>query len=198
VLLPRNGRFTQLVRHGSSALAVMALLGCGSAAPEPPAPPTLTLAGESSALASPSAAAQGDPAIDLSITFHPGISGDLGWMRPQKEIPLDLLGGAGLRWVDGVPWTPSTDPEVARVEKLVFLANLAQGSLADTSVILDERLLCLAEVRDVVARERPSRLLLALRGGITESAVACLRSLPVPSPLPHGLPVSEPPPRGAL
>lgn len=178
--LPRLRRLGRSIRHLPSLLVVAAVLGCGGAAREPPAPPTLPLTAGASAAPSASPPAVEGAALDLTITFHPDVSGNLGWFRPEQEISLDLLGGAGRRWVDGVPWTPSTDPLLARLEHESFLARLSAGGLSDTSVIVDERLLCSPEVRAIVARDQPSRLLLAVAGGITPKAVACLRELPAP------------------
>ena len=158
-------------RLAGRACILLVLIGCasrgdlpraGGVAPSPVAAPA------------PATNAGGDdPTSDLAITFHPGVTGHVGWAKLPKPLPLYFLGepGALIIRADGDGRDPSQDE--------LFAGQLARAALADTSIEVNERSLCSPMLLDAVGRARPSRLLISIEGGLTPRGAACLAALPV-------------------
>lgn len=117
--------------------------------------------------------------MDLSTTFDPRITGENGWVKLPRPIPLDLLGDAGASILDvtadRLP-LPQDDPMRGRWLEVM----LGRAALADTSLVIDEATLCSPPLLAAVQKAHPRRLLLSIPGGITVRAVSCLRALPTP------------------
>lgn len=123
-------------------------------------------------------ASASSPALDLSITFNPGFSDHLGWVRLKAPLSLQYLGNPGatvLRLDED--WQRTNSNEVS--QKL-FELQLAKVDWSTTSVILGEGHLCSRQLQEAVNRASPARLLLRIDGGITDVGVGCLRQLTAP------------------
>lgn len=160
----------------SALLFVFGALGCKGA--PGPAASSPVQGGAAQSEAAPGSSDQTTPAaaVDLSITFDPRFSGNIGWVELPKAVPLHRVGSPGAAILDisagRSPFRPG-DPDRARWLKAV----LALAPLAHTSLLADEESLCSKELAEVVAKARPSRLLLAMEGGLSPKSVGCLRSL---------------------
>ncbi|HEY0479551.1 MAG TPA: hypothetical protein VGD37_18655, partial [Kofleriaceae bacterium] len=169
--------FARRARSWCSVLAVLAGLyasshGCTGS----PAPRVSTSAPPAGA---PAADGVGDEPVDLSITFDPRVTGENGWVKLPRQIPLDLLGDVGASILDVTAERlplPQDDPMRGRWLEVM----LGRAALADTSLIIDEATLCSPAVLVAVQKARPRRLLLSIPGGISARAVSCLRALPAP------------------
>jgi Leucine-rich repeat (LRR) protein len=130
-----------------------------------------------SSSASPGAAAS-SPAPDLSITFNPDFTDHLGWVLQKTLVPLGYVGNPGvtIQRFD-TDWQPSKNDAVAQK---IFELQLAKVDWSATSVLLGEGHLCSPQLRDVINRANPSRLLLRIEGGLTDVGVGCLRELSTP------------------
>lgn len=168
-------------RRGARVSTLAALLAASALACKPPegaapAPPELPLAPSPIAPSPPSPPAPG--AIDLAITFHPGFSDHLGWVKLPAPVSLDLLGNPGARVLDAVPWSPPSDPTLQRILRESFELQLAHSALPETTLVVDEQVVCSPGLLGAVERARPHRLLLTIRGGITAKVASCLGHLP--------------------
>jgi hypothetical protein len=161
-------------RLAGRACLLLALIGCasrgdlpraGGAAPGPaaaPAPATNTVGD--------------DPTSDLAITFHPGVTGHVGWAKLPRPVPLFFLGEPGALVIRAD--ADGRDPKWSQLQDELFAVQLARTPLADTSLEVKERSLCSQVLLDAVRRARPSRLLISIDGGLTARGAACLAALP--------------------
>jgi hypothetical protein len=179
-----RGRGAGRSRLGAGARAALLFLGlstaaCGAA----PAGRAVDPVPSVPIAASPPVATAKPPeddggAIDLSITFHPGFSDHLGWVKLPRPLSFRYLGnpGATIQRFDGA-WERIKGDAIAQK---VFELELENVDWDKTAVLLDEGRLCSRELEEAVARKSPSRLLLRIDGGITKDGVRCLARLSAP------------------
>ncbi|MFO0613852.1 MAG: hypothetical protein U0414_14765 [Polyangiaceae bacterium] len=168
--LRRPAPYRSAPRLRSAASLVFAIAaGCAGSSP-----PDSSSAALPSAQATVSRGATAPaPGFDLSITFHPGVSGKLGWVKLPEPRLLSMLGDKGASWV-------RLDGAMLRQVPDLHDLQLAQLSLEDTAIELDEPSLCGEALRAAVLKGKPKRLLLSFDSAITKSVVGCLRSLAAP------------------
>ncbi len=147
------------------ALGVWVVFGCGG--PAAHVQPTVS--------AQPADARPADAPSRLQISFHPGFTHNLGWSVLDEEVPLDALGSPRVKHVNArfgearAGWAESLRSGFAR--------QLSVLPLADTSLSLDEEAVCGTELREAVRQQEPTRLLIAIEGGINKRVVSCLSKL---------------------
>lgn len=115
---------------------------------------------------------EGGP-FDLSITFHPDVSGKLGWVKLPEAVPLWMFGDKGAAWLELRETKEAWEVEVQD-------ANLARAKLDDTAIELDATSACGEALRAAALKGKPKRLLLSFTQPITTTVVGCLRSLAAP------------------
>ncbi|MFO0761984.1 MAG: hypothetical protein U0359_36425 [Byssovorax sp.] len=167
-----------LCRAGALCLSISLGAACGPTQ-SPSAPSAINTAAPSSPPIGtvPPPPVEESP-VDLSITYHPGFSGNVGWIKPAKPIPLDLLGNVGSTILDLS--TKRTYLAEDAPERAAWLdAVLSQAPIADTSLLADEPALCSPSLRDAIDKAHPARLLVSIDeyGTLTPKALACIGAL---------------------
>lgn len=155
------------MRDTTLARILLAAALCSSGCSATPERPTVEAPAPRPDGDRPPAPAALGPAVDLDITFHPGMTTNIGWAQLPDVLPMQFVGAPGAL--------------VVRADSgRLFAPALRQAPLAQTSLVVDTAALCSDALRDAVAHARPERLLIAVRGGLDPAAVACLRELEAP------------------
>jgi Leucine-rich repeat (LRR) protein len=156
--------------------ATSVFIGCTGPSPTTPtdrAPPDASSATPSALPSTTPPTSQAPAKFDLSITFHPDVSGKLGWVKLPEPVPLWMLGDKGAKRIELDAKAAADYPEIQDL-------LLARTTFEDTGIELDEASLCGEALRVAVTKAKPKRMLLSFVGSLTKTGVGCLRSLASP------------------